>query len=64
MRTTAWMQEVEQCMEPLPRFATQKLDILGTRYEFHDLIRGSLNKSFVGSTVVGLARLKLNLRWL
>jgi hypothetical protein len=28
------MQEVEQRMEQLPRFATQKLDILGARYEF------------------------------
>ena len=28
LRTTAGMQEVEQRMEQLPRFATQKLDIL------------------------------------
>jgi len=32
--TTARMQEVEQRMEQLPRFTTQKLDILGARYEF------------------------------
>ncbi|KRT58046.1 hypothetical protein Ga0076813_12731, partial [endosymbiont of Ridgeia piscesae] len=34
LQTTAWMQKVESRMEPLPRFATQKLDILGTRYAF------------------------------
>ncbi|EGV50939.1 hypothetical protein [Candidatus Endoriftia persephone] len=34
LRTTAWMQEIEQRMEPLPRFAMQKLDILGAKYEF------------------------------
>ncbi|MCH8060415.1 MAG: hypothetical protein IIA11_08150 [Proteobacteria bacterium] len=34
LRTTAGMQEVEQRMEQLPRFATQKLDNLDTRYEF------------------------------
>jgi hypothetical protein len=32
--TTAGMQEVGQRREQLPRFATQKLDILGARYEF------------------------------
>jgi hypothetical protein len=31
---TAWMQEVEQRKEPLPRFATKKLNILDARYEF------------------------------
>ena len=34
LRTTAGMQEVEQRMEQLPRFATPKLDILEPRYEF------------------------------
>ncbi len=34
LTTTAGMQEVEQRMEQLPRFATQKLDILDARYEF------------------------------
>ena len=34
LRTTAGMQEVEQRRSSLPRFATQKLDILDARYEF------------------------------